>query len=84
MAELLAAAPRDQGSSHVGRSEVNQGMLEFAGWEPVYWMVLPTLPWVFPPQFILPGSNFTNTPEGVAPGGSKAHQEDRENEPLQK
>lgn len=34
MAELLAAASCGQGSFHVGRSEVNQGTLEFAGWGP--------------------------------------------------
>lgn len=52
MAELLAVASCAQGFSHVGSSEVNQGMLEFAGWDPVYHMVLPTFPWwaVQPPQ----------------------------------
>lgn len=79
MTELLAAAPCGQGSSHVDRSEANQGMLEFAGWEPVYWMVPPTFPWDFPPQFNLSGSNFTDTPKGVSLGGSEAHQEDRGN-----
>lgn len=49
MAELLAAASYGQGLSHAGRSEVNQGMInqgmmEFAGWDPAYWMVLPTFP----------------------------------------
>lgn len=60
MAEVLAAASRGQGSSMLaGRKST--GECQFASWDPVYRVVLPTFLWVLPPQFNLPRSNFTNT-----------------------